>query len=382
MMPLKIAIVHPYHWEDVRRGGERYVRELAQHLAGAGHQVDVIVCRERAETTSVDGFTVRAVARLRAPGLRDRGASDNELCGVAALSGLLRRRYDVVHATTPSAVLAAWAARHRVLSTDIGYPTESWIKEQPAGWPLFRLSNRLATMISAPSKASADRLAALTGRMAEVLYPGVRLDNFTPEFEPRKGPLRVLFPSQLDEGRKGIDVTFAALALVLDARPDARLIVSGTGDFRWALAGLGDRQGDVERALDLVGRGDGPALADRYRSSTVTVLPSLLEAFGMVLVESLACGTPVVASDSSGMREIVTDPAIGRLIPARTEDDVRRGIVPAAVARQLADAILGVALQAADAETPRRCRAHVARWDWATSVGPQHEEVYRRMAAR
>jgi glycosyltransferase involved in cell wall biosynthesis len=104
-------------------------------------------------------------------------------------------------------------------------------------------------------------------------------------------------------------------------------------------------------------------MPDLYRSSTVTALPSSNEALGLVLLESLACGTPVVAGQHGGPVEIVSDPAVGRLVPLRN---------PPALARALCEAID----LARAPGTAARCAAHARRWDWAGAVGPEHEAVY------
>jgi glycosyltransferase involved in cell wall biosynthesis len=98
-------------------------------------------------------------------------------------------------------------------------------------------------------------------------------------------------------------------------------------------------------------------------------MPSEHEAFGLVLAESLACGTPVVCTDDGGMPEIVNDPAIGRTFPVGDVD---------AFAQALDDVID----LARDPLTPARCRESALRWDWQTSVGPKHEALYRRVARR
>jgi glycosyltransferase involved in cell wall biosynthesis len=99
----------------------------------------------------------------------------------------------------------------------------------------------------------------------------------------------------------------------------------------------------------------------------VTVLPSLNEAFGLALVESLASGTPVVCAEHGGMPEIVDRDDIGRTFPY--------GDVVA-----LAKAIEEVVELAADPSTPERCRAHAANWGWDERVGAMHEELYERVA--
>jgi glycosyltransferase involved in cell wall biosynthesis len=93
------------------------------------------------------------------------------------------------------------------------------------------------------------------------------------------------------------------------------------------------------------------------------VLPSEHEAFGLVLVESLASGTPVVAAASGGIAEIVDPGAgVGALTPV--------GDIGA-----LAAAIVETVRLAADPETPARCAAHAQRWSW-DSVGPAHLAAY------
>jgi glycosyltransferase involved in cell wall biosynthesis len=130
---------------------------------------------------------------------------------------------------------------------------------------------------------------------------------------------------------------------------------------RERLGPAGDR---AFAAVDDLGPGR-EELPARYRGATVTVLPSVHEAFGIVLVESLASGTPVVCSDDGGMVEIVDRPAIGRVAPPRDPD-------------RLAAAVIEAIDLANEPATPPACAEHARRWDWATAVGPAHEEVYAR----
>jgi glycosyltransferase involved in cell wall biosynthesis len=143
---------------------------------------------------------------------------------------------------------------------------------------------------------------------------------------------------------------------VLERYPDARLQLSGGGDPSWALT-------PADRNVDVIGAGDPADVPERYRRATVTVLPSVSEAFGLVLVESLACGTPAIGTDSGGAASIVDDERVGRIVPARNGE-------------ALAAAINECIELARDPATPARCRAHSMRWGWDEVIGPEHERVY------
>lgn len=368
--PLSLALVHPFSWPEVRRGGERYLDDLAWYLAHRGHEVTVITgtsgasCMERRP----DGVLVYRRHLPLARRLERINVSRVDAFGVAALPLLLRRRYDAVHALTPSAALAARLARQRTVYTVLGHPTEDQMGLRRGDIPLMRTALRSASRSVALSRASAEATSRLFGVRPGVLPPGVRMDAFESSATRRSTSPVVLFCSDASDPRKGIELVLRALLLLIAVRPNVRLHVAGPGDHRWALAALG-RDGDrLEPFIDVLGAGDLADVPARYRQATVTVLPSRHEAFGLVLVESLASGTPAVCTADGGMPEILTDDLVGRVAPP--ED-------PAALAMALDEAID----LAGDPSTQGRCRAHACRWSWVDSVGPMHEEIYRQLAA-
>lgn len=362
-----MALVHTHHWDEVRRGGERYLSDLAWYLGSAGHEVDVIVSGGRRGRKRDEGLTVTRTRRLQHPRLSGRGIGPNETLAVSAFPALLSRRFDVVHCLLPAPVLAARAAGQRVVYTEIGHPTVEWNAAQPGGLRLYRQIARSASAVTALSLSAAEAVAEVGGREPVVLPPGVRLDHFTPidgdEVSANATPVeRILFVSDASERRKGLDVAVAALAKVRVRRPGVRLVLAGPGDPAWAL----DAHPAERGFIDAIGVGPRDALPRLYSSAAVTVLPSTEEAFGLVLVESLACGTPVVASDVGGMRDIVT-PEVGRLVPPRDA-----GALAAAI-----DEVLGMNT---DPDVASRCRDRARRWDWMAAIGPAHEALYRRVA--
>lgn len=360
----RIALVHAHAWPDVRRGGERYVHDLAWYLGTRGHQVELITGTPGPASVEVSGSVVhRRVHHPERRLARRLGAEPPETIGFHVLRPLLRR-FDVVHAFTESTAVAARLTGHRTVYTNLGFPDRAWLQSQPRAWGWFRAATRLAHARTAVSEGAAARLSQLSGRPAIGLFAGIRLDAFAADLAPRVGAPRILFASAQNAGNKGLDVLLAAMPAVLERHPGARLCLAGPGDGAWAFESLGPRAEAVRAAVDVVH--PDASMPDLYRAATVTALPSSDEALGLVLLESLACGTPVVAGDDGGPLEIVTDDRVGRLVPPRD-------------AERLAAALCDVIDLSRAEGTAARCAEHARRWDWATRVGPEHEAVYRSL---
>lgn len=371
---MHIALVHPYCWPDVRRGGERYLDDLSVHLAGAGHTVDVLTGTMGApsvhETSIGSGqLRVRRIRHRPVRRLEQRGITVVESFGLLVLPHLLRRRYDVVHALTPTAAMASRFARQQTVYTLLGHPQPHHLSGHPAA-RYVGAAVRSASAVAALSQASAESLRELFGRSADVLSPGVRIDEFPPDVAPRGGPPRILFSADAGDRRKGADALLGAFQRVLETRPDARLQVSSATDWRWALDDIAEpERSRIAASVDTLGAGDPAEVPGRYRDATVTVLPSHGEAFGMVLVESLASGTPVVCNADGGMPEIVSDPSIGRIAQATDPEALSRAILETIVLAQ-------------QPGCAARCADHARRWDWETTIRAQHELLYERVARR
>lgn len=151
------------------------------------------------------------------------------------------------------------------------------------------------------------RRAGLRPRRLALVPPAVELPA---QVEPaaRREPV-VLFVGRLRRG-KGVDVLAAALPEVLRRVPEARALVvgpdEGGADGLRALAGTHGR-------VRLLGRVDSETLADLYRRSAVLAFPSTDETFGIVLLEAMAAGVPVVAARAAATPEVVTDGESGLL---------------------------------------------------------------------
>jgi glycosyltransferase involved in cell wall biosynthesis len=350
---VRIAIVHPFTWADVRRGGERYAHDLTWWLAAQGHEVDYVTGGPAHSITDQDGARIVRLHHRHGERLTGWGVAKTETFGATVLPWLARNRYDVVHTFVPSAAIAARLARQRTVFTAIGHPGVGLRRRDRV---LLKRATHAAHVTTALSFSAAEAIEAVTMHAVRIVNPGVRLDVFTPNIVARSGPPRVFFPAHAGEPRKRLDDLLHAWPRVLQALPDARLVIGGGGDFGWFLPE------HAVGTLDVIGVGELDELPQRYRDATVTVLPSEDEAFGLVLVESLACGTPVVAARSGGMPEIVNSPDVGALAAL---GDVT----------ELADAIIAIVGLAGDPETPPRCTTYAQQWGW-DKVGADHLAAY------
>jgi glycosyltransferase involved in cell wall biosynthesis len=170
------------------------------------------------------------------------------------------------------------------------------------------------------SRALAKRLAELdiAAPRLEVLPNGVDLDKFRPhERAAARARLdvsgRVLVSAGNLVASKGHDIAIEALA----ALPDATLLIVGEGPELRALQGLAQRRGVAAR-VRFLGLVPHERMAEVYSAADVSVLASAREGMPNVVLESLACGTPVVATDVGGIGEVVTAPVAGRLVRERS----------------------------------------------------------------
>lgn len=158
----------------------------------------------------------------------------------------------------------------------------------------------------------------------DVIPMGVDLNGlFEPGAQPRQD-MSLLFVGRLVPG-KGVDFLIRALALLAEHHPQVTLTLVGTGPEADRLAVLARDLG-VLAHVRFSGTLPHPQLADCYRKASLLVLPSLEEGFGLVLVEAMGCGCPVVASDLPSLRDLVEEGKSGRLFRRADIADMARVI--------------------------------------------------------
>lgn len=179
---------------------------------------------------------------------------------------------------------------------------------------LAHRSTRVLAITDALARFCVDRVG-LPERKITVVHYGLdelpRAWGPNPRVDLPEGTRVLLAVSRLVE-QKGLETAVAALPAIREHHPDARLLVLGEGPLRSALASQAERL-DVRDALLLPGRaGD---VAAWLRRAEVFVHPARWEGFGLVLLEAMLAGLPVVASRVSSIPEIVVDGETGLLVP-------------------------------------------------------------------
>lgn len=282
-------------------GVERVFGQLARNLARRGHDV-TLVC----STEGPAGRAVEEGVRI----VRDPRWLTLFRTPVARLSRNLTADADIVHVaatypfTTPAVLRRAW-------TLDVASVLDFHFEPAP-GTPLGRLAARLyrhigprtypladAVLVRSHAYAHAARsLAKVPQERWRVVPNGVDTARFRPTGPVTKGDY-LLFVGRLVP-YKGVAVLLHALSRL---RQNFPLWVAGDGPLRKRLEALGRRLRVDLRFLGHVPDEDLPAL---YRGARLTVLPSVTaqEAFGMAILESMACGTPVVASALPGVEEL------------------------------------------------------------------------------
>lgn len=333
-------------WET--GGMNVYVRELGRALGARGVEVDIFTRRQAADTPDVVEYAPGArVIHIDAGPHRHVDKYDvvdylpDFACGVQRFRALMGASYDVIHSHywLSGRLGLLFADRWGVPLVSM-FHTLAQLKNRVAESPAER-EQAVRYDIERRTMAGSDRIVALTavdrqqmirhyGDLAPIVVipGGVDLERFRPLARADARLALGLSPAAkiaLFVGRiqrlKGLEVLLRAFAR-LDL-PDTELLVIG------GRPGSGQETREITRLQHLsaklgitkrvrfVGAIAHEELPTYYSAADVSVMPSSYESFGLVAVESLACGTPVVATRVGGLGSIVRDGETGLLVPWR-----------------------------------------------------------------
>jgi phosphatidyl-myo-inositol alpha-mannosyltransferase len=323
---MRIALVSPYSW-TYQGGVNRHVEALAEEFISRGDHVRVLA------PWDPPGFISRRLHRSqpelreapdyliplgRTVGIGANGAVSNLSAfpeGPISLRRELRAgNYDVVHVHEPSAPTVGWdAAVFRgapVVGTFHAYSTKAFPNHVATLLGARRRFNQLSARIAV------SQAAAWTGRRwfggdYAIVPNGVDVDAAPKVSRPQSDELRLLFVGRAEE-RKGLPVLLSAFQALVEHVPSHLTVVGADPEDVSRLVA----DPDVLAHIDVLGKVSDSVLWRQLGDADLLCAPSLTgESFGMVLIEAMAAGTPVIASRIAGYRDVVTDGVDGVLVP-------------------------------------------------------------------
>lgn len=316
-------------------GLETYCWEVGRALAHRGHEVTIVagnLGRARNNDVALVQFPFRIEQSWPNFGTRFRRLMERlSFANAGGLSHLIDSRYDAVVINKPFDFPVLWRAKRRGMRSATLF--------RSGGTDFFlgdRLFSKAVDYWVSTSLYNAAQVEARYGRPVKVIHNGVDVGRFCADAARRHPEVQTIVSVGRLVGWKGLHVIIEALAQLPDM---VHYRAIGEGPEQSALSQLATRLGVRDR-VEFTGRIDHAQLPELLATADVFVQPSIgEEAFGISVVEAMACGLPVLASDNGGMREIVSPGATGKLLPA--------GDVPAwaaALSSLLSDTLLSQSL--------------------------------------
>ena len=364
---MKIAITSTVSWPYIRRGS-RITYELAVYLARQGHDVHYIsikpgrVTRKRMQ----DGVAVQYHRLIDNPLLSLCKVQKLDTFSLTCLGALLRDDYDIVQSTFPMDAFSASLYRSLKGTPFVHYMFDRFYPKYyitKYGGRVFGRCMKTASGVAAISNFINNDLKEKFGVEGVVIPGTVDVEQFTLCHEKDYGTPYILSTSSLQEPRKRIDLLVKAFERLLDFVPDATLKLSGHTVPSRTRALLETVSPKTRESIEILGVGSREDLPGLYRNASVTVLPSVDEAFGLVILESLASGTPVVGTRSGGISDILTDSKTGVLFEETDGPE------------ELCTALLQGMELSRNPETRSHCRNHAEHYSWS-NIGPLYEQLY------
>lgn len=313
--PLRICLVNWQDRENPQAGGaEIHLHEIFGRLAQLGHQVTLLCggwpgCPSRVH---LDGIDVHRVGTRQSFPFKARAYWRNNLAAT---------NFDaVVEDINKVPLFTPWWPNARVVGLvphlfgltafqELPAPLAAavWVAERPMPWVYRGLP------FQAISESTRDDLVQRGVRRdnVRVIFPGIDTTHYTPDASVRAEQPVFAYLGRLKK-YKGVDLVLRAFALL--KVPDAQLQIAGAGEFRPELEKLAVTLGIAQR-VQFLGRIDETQKILLLRRSWATLFASPKEGWGITNLEAAASGTPVIASNSPGIRESVRHGETGYLVP-------------------------------------------------------------------
>lgn len=339
---MKIAMCSDWYYPRVG-GIATHIRELAKYLSRLGHEIQIITVKTFEENIDNPVTNVIRLEGSTIPGIQVLSPLDLKHVKHVILKG----KFDIIHghhAFTPVSLYSiSLASKHgfpTVLtahSLGIGYRhSVIWKTLKPVLYPVKRAFDK-ADKIIAVSKAVKQFMSHIVScpEKIEIIPNGVDLERFI--YPPNTGKLRETLNLPLDVPiiffvgrlsiRKGVHILVDAFKHVIKEFPEAKLLIAGKGFLKEYLR-YKIKASNVANNVEFLGYISDDKLIKLYAASNIFVCPSIFaEAFGIVILEAMASGKPVIATKVGGIPEIIDHEINGFLVEPNDTGELSSAII-------------------------------------------------------
>ena len=389
---MKILVLSWEYPPLIEGGLARHVRKLAENMAQQGIEVHVLT-RGGEESPAEEVMEGVRVYRVREP---TRPAELNEFVAwvermnsdmlAAGVELGDRIEFDLVHGHD---WLVANACDHLAKRFDTPLVTtihatehgrhQGWVNKHPQSYihGVERWIANRSELVIACSYYMREQICDVFGveeKRVEVIPNGIDPEDLQPQDEAELARLRSEFarpdqPLLLLVGRlvyeKGFQYALEAMPQVLEAMPDVRFVVAGSGTHEEELRRQANELGLLDHGTFVGWIGDD-VLHSLYRIADLCVVPSIYEPFGLVALEAMASSCPCIVADTGGLREVVPSEDVGLRFEAGDPASLAETTI-----KVLSDPELGKSLIA-------EAHQHLLDFDWS-QVAERTVEAYGRL---
>lgn len=338
-------------WEYPPRvigGLATHVKHLTEELRNIGVEIILLTCNYPGapETERLGNMTVKRVESYTAP--TSDFASWVLLMNINMEREAVKTvkewgRVDIVHAHDWLVAKPAISIKHlcraplisTIHSTEEGrrhglhtdyqrmiHQIEWWLTYE--SWKVVCCSNYMKEEVVRLFNTPSDKILVIPNGVDRNQFNGYScLGDFRLRYAAEKEKI-ILYVGRLVP-EKGVDVLLGAMPSVLNSHPEAKLVVVGEGYYKEELMRIAG-QLNIFPKVHFTGYVDDETLKRLYKCASVAVFPSLYEPFGIVALEAMASGVPVIVSDVGGLSEIVENNVNGLKVEAKNSDSLSHAI--------------------------------------------------------
>jgi phosphatidylinositol alpha-mannosyltransferase len=323
---LKIGIVCPYGW-DTPGGVQNHVRDLAEYLIAAGHNVSVLA--PVIDETKIPSYVTSAGKPIAIP---YNGAVARVLFGPIAFARVRQwigqGDFDILHLHEPAipsiSLLVCWAAEGPMVGT-----FHAAAKRQKAIFAIGPILEPVIEKLSARIAVSEAARETLTEHLetdAVVIPNGIYADRYRDGVAQEKWQGNTLgFIGRFEEPRKGLSVLVDALPIISRFAPDVRVFIAGPGESEEVIKSI-DPQ--LRSRFTFLGKISEQDKANFLASISLYIAPNTGgESFGIILAEALAGGATVVASDIPAFDSLLNHGQYGELFESESSTDLAKRVI-------------------------------------------------------